>query len=586
MALLRSILFAALALWAVSCSDDGGTRPDAALPDAARPDLAVDVTLSDVGDLTVDSTLADTLPPDAPCPDPGVTLASGVIVSPTQLAPGGQATVTYPAGALLAGGASVTLHYGFNYWDLDLGGDVAKDAPMTKQADGSFTISVPLAAGARLLDMAFFSETSSGKQWDNNGGADFHRSVGVPLLGPYLTLRDNLGGQPDRDPSQGITINFRTDHSCVGQVRYGTSATAMTQFAAESVAATQHHLHLKGLAPDTLHHYQTGCVLAGACSPPETSPTFSFRTAKKGATALKLVLLSDPQDYRAQNDRWPEVAAALTQPPHDDARLLIISGDLAGDDEPLRWWDFFDGGRALLASRPVVPAVGNHDTPSYSSNADTSSFESLFAFESASGSETYYGLTYGPAAFLVLNSELSQTSPDEWKPGGSQYQWAASFLAKPSPWRFATWHIPPYNAGVRHSGQVDAVRPVTALFNDKIDWVLGGHEHLYQRFKPIRFVELDSAGKVVSTAVASHGGPGGGVGYIVAPAAGHDPPEDTLLPVGNPMRDLIAYPTLAGTTVDKWVGFVTIQITGKTITIQATDLDQATPRDTLTYTRP
>lgn len=586
MTLTRPVLFACLALLA-SCSDDGGKNPDAAQPDAALPDQLVDAPPLDVGDSTVDVTPTDTLPPDAPCPDPGVTLASGVTVGPTQLTPGGQATVTYPAGAQLGGSGSVTLHYGFNYWDLDLGGDVAKDAPMAKQPDGSFAVTVPLPAGARLLDMAFFTESSSGKEWDNNGGADFHRSVGLPLLGPYLTLRDNLGGQPDRDPSQGVTISFRTDHPCVGQVRYGTSATALTKFAAESAASTQHHLHLKGLAPDAVHHYQTGCVQAGVCSPPETSPIFTFRTAKKGASSLKMALLSDPQDYRAQNDRWPEVAATLTQPPHDDVRLLIVSGDLAGDDDPLRWWDFFDGGRALLASRPILPAVGNHDTPSYGSNADTSSFESLFDFASASGSDTCYGLAHGPAAFVVLNSELSQTSPGEWKPGGSQYQWAASFLAKPlPPWRFAVWHIPPYNAGVRHSGQVDSVRPVTALFNEKIDWVLGGHEHLYQRFKPIRYTGLDSTGKVVSTAVASYGGPGGGVGYIVAPAAGHDPPEDTLLPVGNPMRDLMAYPPPGGTTTAKWVGFVTLEVSGKSITIKAVDLDQTAPRDTSTYTRP
>lgn len=56
------------------------------------------------------------------------------------------------------------------------------------------------------------------------------------------------------------------------------------------------------------------------------------------------------------------------------------------------------------------------------------------------------------------------------------------------PWRFAVWHIP-YNAGVRH---------------------------------------------------VEDGGPGGGVGYLVAPTAGNNSPNDTLVPATHAMRALLA----------------------------------------------
>lgn len=574
------------------CSDDGGGAADAGTPDQAAADVRPDAPPPDGAP---DLPPADLPLPDAPCPDPGVALASGITVSPTNLAAGGQVTIVYGPPAKLAGAANLGLHHGFNHWGLDLGGAKAKDVAMSKRADGAFEVTIPVPTGARLLDFVFFTQSGSTKQWDNNGKADYHRSVGVPRIGPYLTLRDNLAspGQADRDPAHSIVVNFRTDWPCLGRVHYGTAPLQLTASQAETTPATDHHLHLKGLKADTVYHYRTSCVDAAAsCPVPETGPVHSFRTAPKSATGLKLVLLADPQDNRAANDRWSDIAQALTKPPHGDARLVVVAGDLAGDDLPVRWWDFFDKGRELFATRPLIPAVGNHDTPTYGSVGSFASFDALFDFDSSSGSDAYHGLRHGPVSFLVLNSETSQSfvSTTDWKPGGKQYGWAKGALSKlTTPWRFAVWHIPPYNAGASHEWQAADARSITALFNDAIDWVFGGHEHLYQRFKPIRHGGLDSSGKVISKVAASHGGTGGGVGYLIAPAAGHDPPNGSLVGASNPMRGLLAWPPASAITndkVDPWVGFVVVQVAGTSITIQAHELGTSTPRDTLSYTKP
>jgi hypothetical protein len=524
----------------------------------------------------------DLLPPDAPCPDPGVTLAPGVTVSPTGLSAGGSATIVYRAPAKLAGSSNLTLHLGSNFWTPDTAGTLAKDLPMTKRSDGAFEVTTTVPAGARLLDLVFFTESGGKKTWDNNGGLDFHRAVGVQLIGPYLSFRDNLGGQPDRNPATSITVSFRSDHLCRGRVRYGTGPGALVAAADEPAPTLQHHLHLDKLIPDTVYHYRVECTASEACAPAEQSPTASFRTAPQDPTSFSFLHLSDPQDYRSPGDRWKEVAALLSKPPHDAFRFFLITGDLVGGDEPARWWDFFDRGRPLLASKPILPMVGNHDTPTFASNADTSSFEGLFDFGSSSGKDTHYGFRYGSAGFLVLNSESSQVAPADWKPGGAQHGWVVSSLGKlaGATWRFAAWHIPPYNAGVRHSNQVDSVRPITALFDDQLDWVLCGHEHLYQRSKPLRY-----SGKVVS----SHGGSGGGVGYLIAPVAGHDPPEETLLPASNPARALLAYPTPPTVVNDKvspWAGFVQITVNGKSLQIQAHSIDESAPKDSLSYSKP
>jgi len=580
-------VIAATGLVLLGCSDD------ASPPDAA-PDLPVDVGSNDRSmgdappDLAVDQPV-DLPPPDAPCPDPGVTIAPGIVVSPTNLS--GQATVTYGPPAALAGSANLTLHHAFNFWDLALTAGAALDTPMTHKPDGTFEATVTLPAAAHLLDFVFFTQGATGKQWDNNAGEDYHRSVGVPYIGPYLTLRDNLTGtppQPDRDPARSVMVSFVTDHPCQGRVRYGTSASALPSAMAESASGTHHHLVLTALAPDTVHHYQVSCIdPAVSCPLPQIAPIFSFRTARQSPSDVTFAVLSDPQDNRSANEHWKDVAQILTQPPHDDARFVLITGDLTGDDLPQRWWDFFDKGRALFASRPLVPAVGNHDTPGYTSSATAASFDALFDFDSSSGSDLYHALVHGPLTLLVLNSETSQVAPADWKPGGAQYGWVASALAQTkTPWRFAAWHIPPYNTGTRHSGQGADTRPMTALFDDKVDWVFCGHEHLYQRFKPLRFATSGP----VATVVPSYGGPGGGVGYLVAPVGGHDPPESSLLGAADPLRSMLASPAgseIAGDSlVNPFVGFVKVTVSGKSFQLTTHALGQTTPRDQVSYTRP
>jgi hypothetical protein len=540
----------------------------------------------------VDGAPPDTLQPDLLCAaDPGVALAPGITVFPTVLVAGGQARVVYEKPAALASSSNISVHFGSNYWLPDAAGVVAADKTMAKRSDGAFEAVLQVPAEARLLDLVFFTDTGSTKQWDSNNGLDYHRSVGGPRIGPYLTFRDNLGGQPDREPAQGLTVSFRTDAPCRGRVRYGAGG-PLGGHLDEPAPATQHHLRLTGLSPDTLYSYRVECTFSTvSCAPIEQSPTSTFRTAPVAPTSITFLHLSDPQDYRSAGDRWKELAALLSKPPNDNFRFAIITGDLVAGDEPARWWDLFDRGRPLFSSKPVLPVIGNHDTPTAGSNGDFSSFEGLFSPESSSGSATRYGLRYGPCSFLVLNSETSQADvmTGDWKAGGAQYSWVANTLPKlGGTWRFAAWHIPPYNAGARHNYQIDDVRPMTSLFNDQIDWVLNGHEHIYQRTKPIRFTGW-SSGKITSTVVASYGGPGGGVGYLVAPVAGHDPPGDTLMPASDPSRALLAYPTpavIVNDAVAKWAGYVSLTVTGKSLQIDAHSMDEVMPKDSLSYSKP
>ncbi|MGC4119561.1 MAG: hypothetical protein QM765_34320 [Myxococcales bacterium] len=103
---------------------------------------------------------------------------------------------------------------------------------------------------------------------------------------------------------------------------------------------------------------------------------------------------------------------------------------------------------------------------------------------------------------------------------------------------------------------------MTQLFDGRVDWVFCGHEHLYQRHKPLRYN---------ATLVSEHGnGPGQGVGYVVTPPGGTWPNAD-LVPLTDPKgyyRDRLAYPAPAD-VVPSEVGFVKVHLDARTISLEA-----------------
>jgi len=112
---------------------------------------------------------------------------------------------------------------------------------------------------------------------------------------------------------------------------------------------------------------------------------------------------------------------------------------------------------------------------------------------------------------------------------------------------------------------------------------------MYQRFKPVRFGGINSGGQAWGKVAAKYGrGGADGVGYMLAPAAGHYPPSSKLLTSSSHERSLLAYPGSGQINNDKispWVGFVMMDIKGKSLTIRAHALGGAT-RDLVSYTKP
>lgn len=336
-----------------------------------------------------------------------------------------------------------------------------------------------------------------------------------PWSGPFLTWGEGV------IPQNGVLVNFLMPRAVKAQVEYRKKAPlGVWQKTAEpEFSMTDYSIRLENLQADTQYEYRL-------CADGVVSETWAFRTAPENPTSFKFIIIGDNQD-EGDNEQWSPVAAAIKNTAEQEGvSFFIHTGDMTPNDDAVSWKRFFDKGKAIFSSYVTMPVVGNHDTPTYNSNTDTSSFHRHFSLY---GTKDYYTWQYGSARFISLFSE----KPSVFAPGGEQYTFAQNIIQNSgsSNWRFAYWHIPPHNIGGHYASSY-AVLPITQLFDGAVDWVFCGHEHRFQRFKPLRYRSLAQGdGQLPLLAPSGNYGTGSadGVGYLVMPSSGQWPRMVTKL---------------------------------------------------------
>ena len=183
-------------------------------------------------------------------------------------------------------------------------------------------------------------------------------------------------------------------------------------------------------------------------------------------------------------------------------------------------------GAPLMRSVPVYTVLGNHDVESKSGGlrgADFDRFvdalgyftnlelpmngpmpnspvplfgeskrmeEFMHAMRGRYPGMANYSFDYGDGHFLCLDSNVYVDPTDP-----ALMRWIESDLASTdAAWKFVVCHHPPFNIGIEH-GDEQQIRALCPIFERLgVDLVMSGHEHNYQRTRPIRFVPGDLAG--------------------------------------------------------------------------------------------
>ncbi len=483
-----------------------------------------------------------------------------VSVTPYPPVPGAEMTVTYTGP--LADKAAVDLEYGFDGWVLPHVDAVSEPteydivrwistAPMTA-GKGSFTVTVDVPPDARSAHFVF---RVPGGATDDNAGEQYGQHLVFPYIGPYL------GWSDDALPGEGLVVSYGTSRGCLGTVTWGVWPDDLARVAVGDREDWLHHVVIDGLEPGTDYAYRVyGCD--GRASDP-----YSFRTPPAAGEPMTFLALADMQDDMPGR-RWDDVAVeALATAP--EAAFALVSGDMAADDLPGLWWRYFDGGRPLFAAMPTVASIGNHDTPTWDSVDDPTSFLRYFTPPTNGDGPDRYALTVGPARLLVLSTEAVGTL----EPGEPQDRWVEAELLDvldggvPSvDWVFTAMHRPPYDAGKSFAFETPLFRPVTRHFDGIVDWCFGAHEHLGQRFLPIDYdAALSPSGLY---------GPTGddGAGYFVLPPAGANTRTAVVSPLaeGGDNRALLAWPEVPAGAEDvvSEHGFVVVRLAGRTIGVE------------------
>lgn len=186
--------------------------------------------------------------------------------------------------------------------------------------------------------------------------------------------------------------------------------------------------------------------------------------------------------------------------------FVLHTGDLVYMDGARHRYEerFFAPYRALLARVPFWPALGNHDIDK--KTREVVAYHEVFELpdNGPPGAEPDRNFWFDHASCRVA---VFDSNLDEETLRRDVAPWLSTVLAEAGPrWRFVCFHHPPYTGGKYKPDERIQRVIVPVLDAAHVDLVFNGHDHMYQRTKPLR------AGRVVEE--------GQGVVYIVSAAGG------------------------------------------------------------------
>jgi hypothetical protein len=283
------------------------------------------------------------------------------------------------------------------------------------------------------------------------------------------------------DPSTSMAIMWRTadETTELSSVLYGKAGASLDQmqeghhhifvegFGTNGPQIHLHEVHLCGLDPDTEYTYRVGGVAEDGTEYWSTEAT--FKTAPADNSEITVAVLGDTRDGY---DVWADL---MTQAKSHAVDIVLFSGDAVTLGQLQSEWDaFFDGGGDMLRSAPIISAHGNHDNNS----------SNFYAQLVMPGDEENFAFDYGPMHVAVLND----TPIDEGTIAGEAREFLDATMGDTTkPWKFAMHHKPIYSASVKHGGDPELLLEWAPVIDSHaVDMVFAGHDHNYERSKPMR----------------------------------------------------------------------------------------------------
>jgi hypothetical protein len=353
---------------------------------------------------------------------------------------------------------------------------------------GTQTIRVQLREDGLALDQIVLSPQN---YLNNAPGPNKNDTTILPKTGGGSTI--TLVRQPYLQQVLGstATVVWATRENGRGEVRYWANkdvpqvVVATTRVFKQSSTGMafdyyQHEAQLGNLLPATPYNYDI--FVDDIDATPGVVDGFKSAIPREPGT-VTFIAFGDSGDGSTQQS---QIASLIAKGSFDFA---LHAGDVAYENGTYQQFHdfFFAPYSSWLRSRPIYPSIGNHDDRT----GNALPYRELFVLPQNGTSqlfpdhkERYYSFDYGPVHFVVLDSELAFLDSARRQ---EQINWlAADLAATTQAWRVALFHRPPYSSGF-HGSDIALQQAFGPIFEQRrVQLVINGHEHNYERLVPWR----------------------------------------------------------------------------------------------------
>ena len=346
-------------------------------------------------------------------------------------------------------------------------------------------------AAPELWLQADVAATGGPEQLHLQFGADASREVVASWVTPAAARRP--------------VLRFGTEEDGLGRLVHAETRTYVD--GKSGVEVFTHHARLHGLDPATDYVYEVshdgGASLAG-----------SFTTAPRGRARLRFTSFGDQATPEAGNG-LASIWSSYNPPQVERLQPLfhLLNGDLCyaniSPDRVKTWRDFFENNQVSASRRPWMPAAGNHDNELGNGPIGYSAYQTRFLLPGNGERAEFQGLWYtfraGSVRVISLNNDevCLQDGGDYYVSGysdGRQRRWLERTLAAARREEGVDWVVVVMHqvamSSVRFFNGADlGIRKNWLPLFDRygVDLVVAGHEHHYERTKPVRGVDASTA---------------------------------------------------------------------------------------------
>lgn len=311
--------------------------------------------------------------------------------------------------------------------------------------------------------------------------------------GPYLQM----------STPTSIMIRWRTDVAVGSKINFGLTQNELNSSKSDDLAKTEHILTIENLKPNTKYFY--GVASGNTVLQASTDNFFVTNPPVGTEQKVSIWALGDMgMGTEAQKSVYQQYLK-YTDKTHTDLWLLLGDNAYAqGYDWEFqqRFFEYYQNDR-LMKQTVIFPSPGNHDyTPTTNRIIEDPILDYFKIFNMPtngevggipSKSKAYYSYDYANIHFISLDSYgIEALDKYLYSPDSKQMKWLEEDLkANKQKWTIVYWHHPPYTMGSRNSDTESELRSirqnvVPMLEKYKVDLVLNGHSHVYERSQMIK----------------------------------------------------------------------------------------------------